>query len=69
MSVKDPLIYVRHMRDCCASIRDYLAGAGPNWPSSPFVTDAVCRNIAIIGEAARKVDPVNPRRTQPLSGC
>jgi uncharacterized protein with HEPN domain len=56
MPAKDPLIYVRHILDCCERIREYLAVAGPAWPSSPLVLDTVCRNITVIGEAARTID-------------
>jgi uncharacterized protein with HEPN domain len=56
MPAKDPLVYVMHIRDSCRRIAEYRAGGGAEWPSNPLVMDAVCRNITIIGEAARKLD-------------
>ena len=56
MPEKDPLVYVMHIRDCCRRIAEYTAAGGTDWPSKPLVMDAVCRNITIIGEAARKLD-------------
>ena len=57
MPEKDPLVYVMHIRDCCERILSYAAEAGPAWSSQPMPLDAVCRNLEIIGEAARKIDP------------
>ena len=56
MPEKDPLIYLMHIRDCCRRIAEYTAADGTDWPSKPLVVDTVCRNITIIGEAARKLD-------------
>jgi len=53
---KDPLVYVMHIRDSCQRIREYTRNGGPDWPSSSLIMDAVCRNITIIGEAARRLD-------------
>jgi uncharacterized protein with HEPN domain len=33
----------------------YTAGLGRDWPEEPMVFDAVCRNLEIIVEAARKL--------------
>ena len=57
MSSKDPLIYLKHIRDCCERIATYASESGPDWPSQQMVMDAVCRNLEIVGEAARKTDP------------
>jgi len=57
MPAKDPFVYVKHMRDCCRRITEYISAGGPEWPTNPLVMDAVCRNITIIGEAARKLEP------------
>lgn len=56
MPAKDPLVYVMHVRDSCRRIAEYVAAGGPEWISKPMVMDAICRNITIIGEAARSLD-------------
>ena len=56
MPAKDPLVYIMHIRDSCRRIAEYTIAGGGNWTSTPLIMDAVCRNITIIGEAARKLD-------------
>lgn len=56
MPAKDPRLYLIHIRDCCKRILDFTAGMESTWPSVPVVNDAVCRNLEIIGEAARRFD-------------
>jgi uncharacterized protein with HEPN domain len=56
MPAKDPLVYIMHIRDSCRRIAEYTTAGGGNWTSTPLIMDAVCRNITIIGEAARKLD-------------
>ncbi len=56
MPAKDPRLYLIHIRDCCERILNYTAGIEDMWPSIPVVYDAVCRNLEIIGEAARRFD-------------
>ncbi|SRR6266699_47608 len=56
MPSKDPRFYLVHIRECCERILSYTKDLGTEWPSSPLVVDAVCRNLEIIGEAASKLD-------------
>ena len=56
MPAKDSLVYIMHIRDSCRRIAEYTVTGGDNWTSKPLIMDAVCRNITIIGEAARKLD-------------
>jgi uncharacterized protein with HEPN domain len=56
MPAKSPLVYIMHIRDSCRRIGEYTTNAGSNWISEPLIMDAVCRNITIIGEAARNLD-------------
>src|SRR6266545_7357595 len=56
MPAKDPRLYLIHIRDCCQRILDYTAGIESTWPGIPLVNDGVCRNLEIIGEAARRFD-------------
>jgi uncharacterized protein with HEPN domain len=57
MGVKDPRFYLVHIGECCERILSYTRDLGAEWPGSPVVVDAVCRNLEIIGEAASKLDP------------
>jgi len=56
MPARDPLVYEKHIRDSCQRITEYTAAGSVDWPSNPLIMDAVCRNITIIGEAARRLD-------------
>jgi uncharacterized protein with HEPN domain len=56
MPAKDQRLYLIHIRDCCGRILEYTDGIEATWPTVPLVHDAVCRNLEIMGEAARKVD-------------
>jgi uncharacterized protein with HEPN domain len=56
MPAKDPRLYLIHIRDCCERVLDYTAGIESTWTSVPVVHDAGCRNLEIIGEAARRLD-------------
>ena len=56
MAAKDPRLYLVHIRDCCDRILNYTAGIESTWPEVPVVNDAVCRNLEILGEAARRID-------------
>jgi uncharacterized protein with HEPN domain len=68
MPAKDPRLYLIHIR--CDRILQYTTGIEEVWPTVPVVHDAVCRNLEIIGEAARRCDeefraphPDVPRRS------
>jgi uncharacterized protein with HEPN domain len=56
MPAKDPRFYLIHIHERCQRILDDTAGIEATWPDVPMVYDAVCRNLEIIGEAARKLD-------------
>jgi uncharacterized protein with HEPN domain len=56
MPAKDSRLYLIHIRECCDRILDYTSGIESTWTSVPVVHDAVCRNLEIIGEAARRFD-------------
>ncbi len=56
MPAKDPRLYLIHIRECCERILEYTSGMESGWPAVPMIQDAVCRNLEIIGEAARRFD-------------
>jgi len=55
MPAKDPRFYLIHILECCERILDDTRGIESTWPEVPTVYDAVCRNLEIIGEAARQL--------------
>ena len=55
--MKDPVLYLVHIRDCCERVLEYSMPAKGDWMASKMATDAICRNLEIIGEAASKLDP------------
>ena len=56
MPSKDPLVYLMHIRDACERIRAYAGREPAQWRSDPMVLDAICRNLEIIGEAAKRIN-------------
>ncbi|HEV7350192.1 DUF86 domain-containing protein [Telluribacter sp.] len=52
---KEPLIYLHHIADCIAKIKDYTRGLGErDFLQQSMVQDAVIRNFEIIGEATKQ---------------
>ncbi len=43
------------MHDACTRILDYVARGGDAWSRDPLYTDAIVRNLEILGEAAKHV--------------
>lgn len=56
MAAKDSRLYLIHIRECCERILEYTGGMEATWPGVALVHDAVCRNLEIISEAARRFD-------------
>jgi uncharacterized protein with HEPN domain len=53
--VKDPVLYLLHIRDAAESILEYSHSNQGQWMRHKMATDAICRNLEIIGEAANKL--------------
>jgi uncharacterized protein with HEPN domain len=54
---KEPSIYIEHILDCIAKIREYTNGMNEeNFLVNKLVQDAVIRNFEIIGEATKQLD-------------
>jgi len=60
--VKDPAIYLRHIRDAIARIEKYTAQGRTAFFDDTMVQDAVIRNLEVIGEAVRNLPPDLRRR-------
>ena len=58
---KDPRIYLLHMRDAVASIEEYTKKGESYFMKDEKTQDAVIYNLAIIGEASKKL-PLSMRQ-------
>lgn len=55
--MKDPIIYLEHIKECVDRILSYTKGINENgFIQSKLIQDAVIRNFEIIGEATKKLD-------------
>lgn len=53
--MKDPVLYLLHIRDSAERILEYSVANQGHWMDHKMATDAICRNLEIIGEAANKL--------------
>lgn len=53
--MRDPLVFVRHMRDAAADVLEYTRCGRQEFEASKLVQDAVMRKLEIMGEAAKNV--------------
>jgi len=54
---KDPLIYLNHIHECIARIREYTKGIDEKgFLNNSLIQDAVIRNFEIIGEATKHLN-------------
>ena len=60
--MKDPAVYLRHIRDAIARIGKYTAQGRNAFFEDSMVQDAVIRNLEVIGEAVRSLPPELKRR-------
>jgi len=60
--VKDPAVYLRHIRDAIARIEKYTAEGRDAFFGDSMVQDAVIRNLEVIGEAVKDLPPELKRR-------
>ncbi|MCB9807686.1 DUF86 domain-containing protein [Candidatus Peribacteria bacterium] len=54
---KDPCVYLLHIRDAIECITTYTSGGKKVFLSDEKTQDAVILNLAIIGEAVKKLSP------------
>ena len=52
---KDPFVYLLHIRDALNCVRQYTTGGKRRFLTEEMVQDAVIYNLAIIGEAVKKL--------------
>ena len=55
--MNDVLLYVRHMLECLERIQAYTEPGYAEFEDDTMMQDAVMRNLEIMGEAAKQVDP------------
>ncbi len=54
---KNPVIYIRHIKDCINRIKSYTKGMDEqSFLGDQLIQDAVIRNFEIIGEATKQLD-------------
>ncbi len=53
--MREPLVFVRHMREAGADVLEYTRGGRQEFEASKLVQDAVMRKLEIMGEAAKNV--------------
>jgi uncharacterized protein with HEPN domain len=53
--MKDPLVYVEHIRDALADVQRYTRDGREAFLGSSLVQDAVARKLEVVGEAARNL--------------
>ncbi len=58
---KDPVVYLKHIRDAIQKIERYTAGGHKEFLQSTMAQDAVVRNLEVVGEAVRSL-PLEFRR-------
>ena len=57
MSAPDSKLHLLYIRDCCQRIAECVGLRTDGTVPERILLDAVCRNLEILGEAARKVVP------------
>jgi len=56
--MKNSIIYLNHILDCINKIKIYTIGIDKDkFLSNPLIQDAVMRNLEIIGEATKQLNP------------
>jgi uncharacterized protein with HEPN domain len=53
--MKDSRLYLVHVQDCIARIRDYTQGGKAEFMQNGLVQDAVLRNLEVMGESVKKL--------------
>jgi len=62
MSTGDPRVYLSHVREALASILEYTRDGRDVFMQSRMMQDAVVRNLEIVGEAVKRLDPATRAR-------
>jgi uncharacterized protein with HEPN domain len=52
---KDPRVYLAHILECIEKVERFTAGGRERFLQDDLVHDAVLRNVAVIGEAAKRL--------------
>lgn len=55
--MKDRRVFLQHLAECLARIREYTAGGSDAFLSDHKTQDAVIRNLEIIGQIVRDLGP------------
>lgn len=60
--MKDPVVYLHHIRDAIARIEKYTVQGRKAFFDDTLVQDGVIRNLEVIGEAVKNLPPDLKRR-------
>lgn len=63
--MKDRQALLRHLRDCLQRIREYTADGRESFLADRKTQDAVIRNLEIVGQIVRDLDPAELATIQP----
>jgi uncharacterized protein with HEPN domain len=66
--MKDPSIYLKHIRDAIGRVASYTAKGRNAFFEDSMVQDAVVRNLEVIGEAVRNLPLAFRRHTRGFRG-
>ena len=57
---KDPRVYLAQMLECAQRIERFTVDGRERFMRDRMVSDAVLRNLSVMGEAAKRVDDRRP---------
>ncbi len=63
--MKDRQALLRHLRDCLSRIREYTADGRKHFLADRKTQDAVIRNLEIVGQIVRDLDPTELAKLRP----
>ena len=64
--VKNDAVYLRHIGDAIADIKQYTQAGYEDFLARKIVQDAVLRNLEIIGEAVKNLSPEYRQKNQEI---
>jgi uncharacterized protein with HEPN domain len=66
--MKDSRLYLIHIQECLARIREYTQGGKDEFMSRGMVQDAVLRNLEIMGESVKSCRKAGNNYSPRLNG-
>jgi uncharacterized protein with HEPN domain len=63
--MKDRQVYLRHLAECLQRIREYTSDGRQQFMNDRKTQDAVIRNLEIVGQIVRDLDPESLAKQRP----